>query len=124
MPFKRDHSRRLLGFAREMRHEPTDAEHRMWRILRSRRLAGFEFRRQYPAGGYVLDFVCLKECLVIELDGGQHLEPAAVAYDQQRTRRLGELGFRVVRIPDDRVLKFPDVVAEVVYNELMRGRPD
>ena len=69
MPFKRDHDRRLLHFAKDMRREPTDAEKRLWRLLRDRRLAGFKFRRQVPVGGYILDFYCMKEAVVVEADG-------------------------------------------------------
>src|ERR1041384_6086015 len=72
MPQKRDHSERLLGFARQMRKEPTDAEKRMWRLLRDRQLGQFKFRRQYPVSGYIIDFFCARCRLGVELDGGQH----------------------------------------------------
>jgi very-short-patch-repair endonuclease len=106
-----------------MRKEATDAERRMWGILRSRRLAGFKFRRQCPVAGYIVDFYCVKGSLVVELDGGQHTEPAAIAYDRDRTRRLNELGIRVVRSWDPVVLKDGDAVAEAVYRELVGSEP-
>ena len=123
MPFKRDHDRRLLGFAKAMRAEPTDAERKLWRLLRGRRLAGFKFRRQVPVAGYVLDYYCLREGVVVELDGGQHAEPVAREYDERRTRRLSEVGIRVVRFPDDEILKYPDAVCEAIYKELTSKTP-
>jgi very-short-patch-repair endonuclease len=118
MRVKRDNNRRLTGFARQMRHEPTDAERKMWGILRDRQLQGFKFRRQYPIAGYILDFYCVHYCLAIELDGGQHGDSKNLKYDEQRTRELQGLGVRVLRFWDDEVLKYPDVVAERVLNEL------
>jgi very-short-patch-repair endonuclease len=56
--------------ARAMRHEPTDAESRLWHELRDRRLDRIKFRRQMPIIGYIVDFVCLEAKLIVELDGG------------------------------------------------------
>jgi len=56
-------------FARRLRRDQTDVERKLWSALRSRHLYGFKFRRQQPIGPYVVDFVCLKEKFVIELDG-------------------------------------------------------
>ena len=119
MPFKRDPSRRLLGFARAMRREMTDAEKRLWRLLSDRRLAGFKFRRQVPVAGYVLDFYCMKAGLVVEADGGQHNDPDQKRHDEERSARLATLGIRVVRFADDVVLKESDAVAEAIYAALV-----
>jgi very-short-patch-repair endonuclease len=51
-----------------MRREPSDAEARMWRLLRDRRLAAFKFRRQVPLENYILDFVCFEKRLVTARD--------------------------------------------------------
>jgi very-short-patch-repair endonuclease len=82
--------------AAELRRAPTDAERRLWRMLRGRQLGGLRFRRQVPIGPYIADFACLEAALVIELDGGQHAE--AIGYDRQRDRYLAERGYRVLRI--------------------------
>ena len=118
MRVPRDHNRRLLSFARRMRGEATDAEDRMWAVLRSRRLSGFKFRRQYPIGGYIIDFFCIKERFGIELDGGQHANHAIVEYDTKRTERLNDLGVRVLRFWDHDVLKDTDEVAESIWRAL------
>lgn len=65
---------RSLSHAKRMRHSPADAETRLWRNLRAGRLAGYKFRRQQPLGRYIADFVCFEQRLVIEVDGGQHLD--------------------------------------------------
>ncbi len=63
---------RLIGFAREMRHDPTRAEQAVWRLLRGRRFRGLKFRRQVPVGPYIADFACIEAGLIVECDGGQH----------------------------------------------------
>src|SRR5579864_70275 len=73
-----------LNFARDLRANATDAEKRLWRMVRNRRLGGFKFRRQAPMGGYVLDFYCHEGKLVVEADGGQHSEPEQAAKDLAR----------------------------------------
>jgi very-short-patch-repair endonuclease len=123
MPFKRDPDRRLLRFARDMRREPTDAEKRLWRLLRDRRLAGFKFRRQVPVAGYILDFYCMKAGIVVEADGGQHLDMAQQRYDTKRTEALGRLGIRVLRFPDDEVLQHSAAVSDAIYAALIPEEP-
>jgi very-short-patch-repair endonuclease len=114
----RDNNLQLRNFARNLRKSQTDAEAKLWSILRSRQLSGFKFRRQYPLAGYIIDFYCVREKFVVELDGGQHAEPVAQLYDSERTERLSNLGIRVVRYPDDDVLRSPDVVLEDIYLKL------
>ncbi len=81
--------------ARKLRNNQTDAEKRLWSCLRNRQLHGYKFRRQYPVGPYIVDFICLNKGLIIELDGGQHLEQEA--YDARRTLFLNQKKFKVIR---------------------------
>jgi very-short-patch-repair endonuclease len=75
-------------------------------------MAGCKFRRQYPLAGYIVDFVCLPVHLIVELDGGQHLD--ALKYDAVRTSVLEGRGYRVLRFwNDDVLLRTDDVVAEI-----------
>ncbi|KRE85532.1 DNA-cytosine methyltransferase [Rhodanobacter sp. Soil772] len=98
--------------ARRLRNDCTDAERRLWHSLRYRQLAGHKFRRQCPLAGYIADFVCVPARLVVELDGGQHLD--ALAYDRRRTEALQREGYRVLRFwNDDVLLRTEDVVAEI-----------
>ncbi|MGH7177027.1 MAG: DUF559 domain-containing protein, partial [Tepidisphaeraceae bacterium] len=101
-----------------MRHEATDAERRIWSSLRDRRLAGHKFRRQVPIAGYIVDFYCLEQNLAVELDGGQHLDPAARERDRRRTEKLNGLGIRVLRFSDIDALRDTDAVLEEVLRHL------
>ncbi len=103
---------------RRMRHEPTDAEAALWRLLRARSLAGFKFRRQYPAGPFILDFFCPAQRLAIELDGGQHYQPRTEACDDWRTQLLTALRIRVLRFPNDVILREPDSVVAAIAGAL------
>ena len=61
-------------FARTLRANATEAETKLWRLLRSRRLASLKFRRQVPIGPWIVDFVSFEYHLVVEADGSQHAE--------------------------------------------------
>lgn len=98
---------------RVLRREMTDAELALWGILRGRQVAGLKFRRQHPFGDYILDFVCLENRLIIEVDGGQHAEQ--VRYDQSRTERLQAAGFRVLRFWNNEVLQEIHAVKERIW---------
>jgi very-short-patch-repair endonuclease len=100
------------GLQRTLRRNMTDAERKLWRILRSRQLESLKFRRQHPFEDYILDFVCLEDKLVIEVDGGQHQEFASE--DQVRTKILENAGFRVLRFWNHDVLQNPEAVAEKI----------
>ncbi len=91
------------SFTRTLRRNQTEAEARLWRYLRNRRLAGVKFRRQFPIAAYVADFVCLEHLLIIEIDGGQHAEH--VQRDLKRTRYLESRGYRILRFWNNDVLQ-------------------
>jgi len=93
----------------------------MWSILRSRKLSGFKFRRQYPIGGFIVDFYCVKERLAIELDGEQHADEQNAQYDEKRSARLNQLGVRVMRFWDYDVLKETEAVVETIWRMLTAG---
>ena len=90
-----------------MRREPTDAERKLWFLLRSRRLASAKFRRQVPIGPYIADFVCLRRKLVVEADGGQHVENQR---DAERDAWFVCEGFTVARYSNLDILKKPTEV--------------
>ena len=98
-------------FARAMRRELTEAEDKLWQEIRDRRLDHIKFRRQAPIGNYIVDFVCLKAKLVIELDGGQHSDSS---YDRTRDAELNARGFRVLRFWNDEVLKEMDAICDTI----------
>ena len=70
--------------AKQLRKSSTDAERLLlWRVLRSRQIAGYKFRRQQPLGEFIVDFVCLEKRLVVEVDGGQHTEALQAVHDSE-----------------------------------------
>jgi very-short-patch-repair endonuclease len=102
--------------ARRLRAQMTDAELRLWFRLRGNQIAGYRFRRQVPMGPHIVDLVCLKARLVIEVDGGQHAEN--VARDDQRTAWLESRGFRVLRFWNTDVLQRTEGVLESIHAAL------
>jgi len=104
----------LTPIARKLRRTMTDAERHLWRHLRLHSL-GFHFRRQVPVGAYVVDFACLRRRLVIELDGGQHLESRE---DEKRDEWLKERGYRTLRFWNYEVLANVEGVLETILAAL------
>ncbi|HTQ84492.1 MAG TPA: endonuclease domain-containing protein [Pseudolabrys sp.] len=101
----------------------TPQEVKLWLHLRSWRKRGFYFRRQSPREGYIVDFVCMRERLVIEVDGSQHNEPLHQAGDMRRDANLSRAGFRTLRFWNNEVDSNLQGVLEVIDLELRRGRP-
>ena len=91
----------------------SDAEQALWHLLRYRQISGLKFRRQHPFDEYILDFVCLENKLVIEVDGGQHGHQAS--YDENRTRKLQTAGFRVLRFWNNEILREIESVKEKIW---------
>ena len=110
--------RQNIPFARQLRVTATDAEARLWLHLRNRMLGGFKFRRQFPVGPYIADFVCIDRKLIVELDGGQHADNPA---DERRTRFLELRGYRVIRFWNPDVLSNTDGVLEMILLELQKA---
>ena len=104
--------------ARRLRWNPTDAERRMWHILR-KCFPSARFRRQVPLGRYVADFCSHSTRLVVEVDGGQHVE----AIDAPRTRFMRTAGYRVIRFWNHDVLGNSDGVALAVAEALHERHP-
>ena len=103
----------LVPLARTLRRDQTDAERALWRLLRQRP-RGAKFRRQHPAGRYILDFFCVESKLAIEADGAQHLTSDGVAADEERTRYLTQRGIRVLRFTDREILLESEAVIRVI----------
>jgi adenine-specific DNA-methyltransferase len=82
------------GRARAMRGARTDAERRLWRLLRDRRLSGLKFRRQVPVGPYIVDFLCVPARPIVEADGSQHAENVR---DEARDSYVAPQGWKVLR---------------------------
>jgi very-short-patch-repair endonuclease len=109
-------------FARGLRNQPTPAETRLWQHLNAEKL-GVKFRRQAAIGAYIVDFVCFSHCLVVELDGPQHLDEKSQGYDARRTAWLASRGFRVMRFRNQVLDDETDRVVEEIRCALkLEGR--
>jgi very-short-patch-repair endonuclease len=106
---------RLTTLAKKLRHDATDAERLLWRHVRAYRLDGRKFKRQEAIGSHIADFVCYEAKLVVELDGGQHLESGK---DGERDRWFTQQGFRVLRFWNNDVLTNIEGVLETIASEL------
>jgi very-short-patch-repair endonuclease len=106
---------------RTLRRQMTEAEQALWKVLRNRQVEGLKFRRQHPFGDYILDFVCLENRLVIEVDGGQHEQ--ARKYDERRTQILQGAGFRVLRFWNTEVLQETEAVKEHIWMLIREHEP-
>ncbi len=100
-------------YVQELRQNSMDTENYLWYYLRAKRLNGYKFRRQHLIYPYVVDFVCLKEKVIIELDGAHHNEQKH--YDAKRTLFLRSKGYQVLRFWNNEVL----CQTEAVLNEIL-----
>ncbi|HEX7409229.1 MAG TPA: DUF559 domain-containing protein [Candidatus Binatia bacterium] len=108
--------------ARELRRALTPAEQQLWQHLRSRQLAGYGFRRQYPVGRFIVNFFCPAAQLVIEVDGDSHAEQTD--YDAERTRWLNEQkGYTVLRFTNGDVHHNLTAVLDAIVAALTRPPP-
>ena len=103
-----------------MRANPTEAEKRLWSMLRDRRLTAFKFRRQQIIAPYIVDFICFAERLIIEADGSQH---ADCKKDARRDAFLRGQGFRMLRFWNNQVLAESDAVAAAIFAALSVAHP-
>ncbi len=108
----------LKKFANEMRFKPTEAESVLWQALSGKKLENYKFRRQHIIGNYIADFICLRENLIIEVDGGIHQLPDNVASDKERTQWLRSEGYNVLRFKNDEVLYSLDKVINNILEVL------
>ncbi len=116
-----NNSHLLLEKAKEMRNNPTQAEAVLWKNLKAKNL-GDKFRRQHLIDDFIVDFVCLSKKLVIEVDGKIH--ETQVEEDKKRTKTLEDLGYKVIRFKNEKVIGDIDaVLVEVQRNLDNSGSP-
>ena len=109
-----------LEFAKSLRSNATEAERVLWRQLRARRFADRKFRRQQPIGPYIVDFVCFETRLIVEVDGGHHMDSRD---DARRDAWLREQGFDVLRIWNHDVIYRTNEVVDEVFTRLHPSPP-
>ncbi len=111
-----------ITLARNLRHHQTDAEKKLWSVLRGRQFENSKFRRQEPIGKYIVDFVSLEKELIIEIDGGQHNQEREIEKDETRTKWLERKGFRVLRFWNNDVLLNIDGVTSKILETINTDR--
>ena len=111
-----------IGNARKLRKEMSLPEVLLWRELRQRP-GGFKFRRQHPAGPYVLDFACMQSKLAIEIDGAAHDSGRSQVHDEARDEWLANQGYRTLRVPARDVLDNLEGVLGLVTSRCRAEQP-
>ena len=99
-------------YARMLRKRMTKAEKLLWERLRGLKCGGLKFRRQTPIGAYIVDFLCYKHSLVIEIDGGIHA--LQEDYDQIREKEIRKRGYKILRFTNDVVLHQLELVVSII----------
>jgi len=107
-------------FAKNLRKNATDTEKYLWKYLKGNQLEGFKFCRQQPIGKYIVDFVNLERKIIIELDGGQHLNNEK---DKVRDEWLKEQGYSVLRFWDNDIFNNVEGILEIIREKLLSPSP-
>jgi adenine-specific DNA-methyltransferase len=110
--------RRNIGKCRFLRKNQTDAERKLWLLLRNRQLAKVKFRRQFPIDRYILDFYSPEYKLGIEADGGQHYSDEGEVKDELRAGKLAGYGIQILRFNNLDILNNIEGVYEVILKTI------
>ena len=109
----------MKSLTRMLRQQSTDTERMLWKHLRAHRMADFKFKRQVVIEPYIVDFVCLEARLIVEADGGQHLEQ--VEDDLKRSVFLESRGYKVIRFWNHEILGDIHTVLDRIYGCLIEA---
>ena len=110
----------IRKFVRELRANMTESEKLLWKELRGRRFSGYKFLRQHPIlykgnllryNYFIADFYCFKKKAVIEIDGPIHDQNEE--YDNYRDTEMEELGIRVLRIKNEKLVNMNEVLKRI-----------
>ena len=103
----------LTSLARNMRKTPTKHERLLWYKLREK-FPTYHFRKQFPIGNYIVDFVHLQSKLILECDGGQHTQER----DKERDLFLQSKGYTVLHIWNNELVSNLDGIMTLIYKHL------
>ena len=109
------YNKQLKHFAKDLRKFGTLGEALLWRdALKAKQFWPYQFNRQYPIGSYIVDFICRRLKLIIEIDGSSHI--VKDNEDSEKQEFLQVNGFHVLRFPEMRVVyRIDEVIAEIDY---------
>ncbi|PHI21635.1 methionine synthase [Lewinellaceae bacterium SD302] len=122
---KPGHQKLMLDYAKQLRKNQTPAEEELWKYLRNNQVAGVKFFRQKPMGYTIPDFISIKKRLVIEVDGGYHLDEKMIVKDQERDDVFTKVGYHIMRFSNEQVLNNTYEVLEKIrqFIEDRKDRP-
>lgn len=109
------HYQVLLKRANDMRTNMTKAEIKLWDHLSNPDYALPIFHAQHVIYPYIVDFACLDNLLVIEVDGGSH--DSVRDSDGVRDEELRRAGFKVLRFSNGEVLIDLEAVIKAIQFE-------
>lgn len=108
--------------ARRLRKTMTPQEVKLWAHLRSWKSRGYHFRRQAPRDGFILDFVCLRRRIIIEVDGDLHGFQGNATRDRLRDQHFQKQGFSVIRFWNNDIDSNLDGVLQTINVLLQSSR--
>ncbi|HEY5123144.1 MAG TPA: endonuclease domain-containing protein [Ignavibacteria bacterium] len=110
-----NYNKKLKPIARKLRKNSTKSEVNLWlKLLKARKLKGYQFLRQRPIDKYIVDIFCKELKLIIELDGMTHINNES--YDNERENYLKNLGYNFIRFSDNDVMNNLNGVAMYLEN--------
>ena len=110
---------KLVELAKHLRNNSTKSEVILWNYLKGKKMLGIDFTRQKPIDSYIVDFFCSKLMLAIEIDGYSHQLEEVYAKDVEQSRRLEELGIKLLRFQDVEVFQNIKGVLQVIENTIL-----
>jgi very-short-patch-repair endonuclease len=111
-------NKHLTILARNLRRNQSDVERNLWSRLRHSQLNGVKFRRQQPVGDYIVDFISFEKKLIIEVDGGHHVEMTKHESDRVRAEYLKDRGYQVIRFWNTDIMQNIEGVIDEILNTL------
>ena len=109
-------SKNTFEKARLLRNNMTEAEEILWEKLKNRKIFKARFRRQHPISIFIVDFYCHELKLVIEIDGGIHLNKEVAEHDEGREYDIEKFGIKILRFTNKQIFNNLDLV----LNEILR----
>jgi very-short-patch-repair endonuclease len=105
-------------FARGLRNNSTKGEIILWsKVLRARKMLGYQFNRQFAIDHYIVDFICRKLKLIIEIDGYSH--NFKYESDLIRDQYFINYGYTILRFSEQQVKLDLDNVARIIENKII-----
>lgn len=107
------YNKKLKQFARELRNDSTDGEIILWKeVLSGKRMYNYQFNRQFSIDNYIVDFICRKLKLIIEVDGYSH--QFKIEKDRLIEIQIEKYGFKVLRIDEYEIKKNLNNVVRII----------